>query len=114
MFKDWIKDMFTLDMEVSDDVNVDIARANYQKYQDDLKCKQTNYIKTVCQRIKILSREGKQYIKTLSEGEEPFITRYFIQEMKEYFEKRGFKVQKNHDYYGTPYLKISWDEGDKQ
>ena len=36
--KNWIKDIINLGIQDTiDDVNVDIARANYQKYQDELK-----------------------------------------------------------------------------
>ena len=42
-----IKDIINLGIQdTADDVNVDIARANYQKYQDELKEIQKNYIKT--------------------------------------------------------------------
>lgn len=116
MFKDWIKDLFNLGVEASDDVNIDIARANYQKHQDDLKRNQNDYIKTLCGKIKVASRDGRKYIETLGVCDEDFITREFLGEMKEYFEQRGFDVKTENHYYGIdyPWLKISWHEGDKQ
>ena len=116
MFKNWIRDMFDLsNIKFDDDVNIDIAKANYQKYQDDLKEKQTNYIKTVCGRIKVASRDGDKFIDTFALRDEAFMTYEFMMEMKEYFEHRGFKVVEKRNCYGAikTWLRISWDEEDK-
>ena len=108
--KNWIKDIINLGIQDTiDDVNVDIARANYQKYQDELKEIQKNYIKTVCDRIKIASRDGCKSIETENSLAD-FMTHEFMMEMKEYFEQRGFcvKEESNKSDLITSWLRISW------
>ena len=113
MFKDWIKYLWNLGIETSDDVNIDIARANYQKHQDKLKRKQNDYIKTICGKIKVAARNGSKHIDTLSVRDTDFITKEFLDEMKEYFEQRGFNAKIESNYYAMnyPWLRISWTEG---
>ena len=85
--KNCIKDIINLGIQDTiDDVNVDIARANYQKYQDELKEIQKNYIKTVCNKIKIASRDGCKSIKTVNSLAD-FMTHEFMMEMKEFQQK---------------------------
>lgn len=108
--KNWIRDAINLGMtDTTDDVNVDIARANYQKYQDELKQQQKNYIKTVCDRIKIASRDGGKSIETANLLND-FMTYEFMMELKEYFEQRGFQVKEECNSSGvlTSWLRISW------
>ena len=108
--KNWTKDIINLGIQDTiDDVNVDIARANYQKYQDELKKIQKNYIKTVCNKIKIASRNGCKSIETVSSLTD-FMTHEFMMEMKEYFEQRGFCVKEESNKSGliTSWLRISW------
>ena len=109
-FTNWLRDMFNLGMVISNDVHIDIAKANYQKYQDDLKRKREEYLKALCQEIKIVSRGGLTYITTANLKEE-WMTYEFLMEMKDYFEQRGFNVKEEHNYYGvlTSWLKISWE-----
>lgn len=110
--KGWLRDMINLGTieSVSDDVNVDIAKAYYQKYQDDLKRQQKEYIKTICNEIKALSRCGRKSIKTKTLSTE-FMTYEFMMELKEYFEKRGFQVKEEINNSGvlTSWLRISWE-----
>lgn len=106
-----IKDIINLGIQdTADDVNVDIARANYQKYQDELKEIQKNYIKTLCDRIKLASRDGCKSIKTANLLND-FMTYEFMMEMKEYFEQRGFCVKEESNNSGalTSWLRISWE-----
>ena len=108
--KNWFKNIINLvTQDVTDDVNVDIARTNYQKYQDELKEIQKNYIKTVCNKIKIASRDGCKSIKTVNSLAD-FMTHEFMMEMKEYFEQRGFCVKEESNKSGliTSWLRISW------
>lgn len=114
MFKDWIKYLWNLGMDTSDDINIDIARANYQKHQNDLKRKQNDYIKTLCGAIKVDARKGKKYIDTLNVLEKDFMTAEFIIEMKTYFEQRGFKADVTNCGLSRCWLRISWDEGEEQ
>lgn len=108
--KNWFRDMINLGMEVvDDDINVDIAKNNYQKYQDELERQRREYIKTVCNEIKIASRNGFQSMTTKNLLDE-FMTYDFMMELKEYFEQRGFDVKEERNGTGvlTSWLRISW------
>lgn len=111
MFKDWIKDLWNLSIENSDDVNIDIAKANYQKYQDYLKRQQDEYIKDVCRKIKLESRQGDKYTDTLCVKDKDFMTPEFLLEMKTYFEQRGFNTDIKSYCYGSceNWLRIRWE-----
>ena len=111
MFKDWIKDLWHLSIEASDDVNIDIAKANYQKHQDYLKRQQDKYIKDVCRKIKLKSRQGDKYTDTLCVKDKEFMTQEFLHEMKAYFEQRGFQTDIRFMPYGPndTWLRIRWE-----
>ena len=108
--KNWLRDAMNLGMDVSDDVTVDVAKANYQKYQDELEQKRKDYIKTICNRIKADSRNGRKSIVTATLLNNDFMTYDFMMEMKEYFEQRGFCVKEESNSSGTitSWLRISW------
>lgn len=110
MLKNWIKDLQNLVTETSDDVNIDVARKNYQKHQEDIRRVQEDYIKKVCREIKIKSREGRKFVDTLAIYDKDFMTPKFLTEMKEYFEQRGFDIKEVKTYWDSTYLKIRWDE----
>ena len=111
--KNWLIDMINLgmryDVDITDDVNIDIAKANYQKYQDELEQKRKDYIKTLCNRIKTASRNGCKSIETESSLND-FMTHEFMMEIKCYFEQRGFNVKEESSFSGvfTSWLRISW------
>lgn len=104
--KNWLIDMINFSIDISDDVNVDIAKANYQKYQDKLEQQRKDYIKTVCNNIKIASINGDKSIGAADLSDD-FITYEFVMEMKEYFEQKGFDV-KVEDNVLMYWLRISW------
>ena len=108
--KKLLKDVDNLDMVINDDVNIDIARANYQKYQDDLKQRQKEYIKTLCNEIRKCSRQGWKSVTT-EDLSCKFMTYEFMMELKEYFEQRGFNVKEESFKTGriTSWLRISWE-----
>lgn len=108
--KNWLRDIVNLGVNTSEDVNVDIAKANYQKYQDELEQQRKDYIKNVCNRIKIESRNGCKSIETASLLNN-FMTYEFMMEIKEYFEQRGFNVKEESNRTGvlTSWLRISWE-----
>jgi hypothetical protein len=108
--KEWFKDINNFGIDQSDDVNVDIARTNYQKYQDEQEKERRNYLKEVCREIKIASRCGKKSITTATLLDTSFMTYKFMLEMKDYFEQRGFVVKEENNRSGilTSWLKISW------
>ena len=94
------------------EVTFDMARANYKEYESDLKAKQQNYLKQLCEKIKTESRWGKLSTTTLYTREEEFMTDDFLQELKIYFMSRGFKVKEENYSYSMikKYLRISWEE----
>lgn len=108
--KNWLRDVVNLGVDASGDVNADIAKANYQKYQDELEQQRKDYIKTVCNRIKIESRNGCKSIETANLLND-FMTYEFMMELKEYFEQRGFCVKEESNRSGvlTSWLRISWE-----
>ena len=108
--KNWLRGIINLSVDTSDDVNVDIARANYQKYQDELEQRQKDYIVAVCNRIKGASRNGYKNIETANLLND-FMTYEFMMELKEYFEQRGFNVKEESSSTGaiTSWLRISWE-----
>ena len=105
--KSWIKNTINLGVDASDDVNIDIARANYQMYQDELEQQRKDYINSLCNRIKIFARYGDQFIVTASSLND-FMTHEFMMELKEYFEQRGFRVREESDLTSS-WLRISWE-----
>ena len=107
--KNWFKDINHLDMTMSDGVNIDIARTNYKKYQDDVEQQRKKYIKALCNEIKAKSRNGYKSITTYDEYYD-FMSYEFLMELKEYFKQRGFEVEVEQSYYGLrkSWLIISW------
>ena len=108
--KNWLRDVINLGADTSDDVNVDIAKANYKKYEDELVQRQKDYIKTICNRIKTSSRNGCRSIDTANLLND-FMTYDFMMEMKNYFEQRGFFVEEKSSSTEciTSWLRISWE-----
>ena len=94
-----------------DDFDVNVAKSNYKKYQDKLECKRRDYIKTLCDEIKIASRNGCQSIETENLLND-MMTYEFMMELKEYFEQKGFNVKEVSNGYGviTSWLRISWED----
>lgn len=113
MFKKWIKSASDFDNAVSEDVNVDIARANYAEYEKDIKEKQQKYIKELCKRIKEDARKGCKSITTFWDLYEKFLTYDFqMNEIMPYFTQRGFKVTEESSTTGVleTWLRISWED----
>ena len=91
---------------------VGVARANNQKHLDELKLQQQEYKLKLCEDIRRDSLRGYTYITTYnSDGFSGFITREYLEnDLKIYFESKGFAT-KFVDYgNGEGYLKISWGE----
>lgn len=108
-FWQWLYKIFGPEQEVNDDVTVDEAIINYQKYQEELKERLAKYIKTTCSDIKIASRIGYKSI-TLDSIPKELNSSEHVQEIKEYFKARGFEVTilyENCGYMKTE-IKISW------
>ena len=103
--KNWIQDYIA-------DVNVNVAKKNYQKHQrkqqNQLYNKRQNYLISLCRRIKIVSKQGYTSICTYSSYLNSLMTDDFFIEIEEYFKKRGFCVQKK-KFDDYDYLEIRWE-----
>ena len=100
--KNWLKR--------NDDITVDIARANYKKYEYGLEKMRMAYIKGLCDEIKHAARNGSKSITTVDTCYD-FVTYEYLEELKEYFEQRGFKVKEESNRIGVlkSWLRIMWD-----
>lgn len=106
----FLKWLFGQDDECINDIGIDVAKANYQKYQEELNTWKEFYIKKICADINKASRSGSLYLY-VDDIPEELETRAFIQEIKEYFETRGFAVELRHfdvDFMQTK-VKIMWE-----
>ena len=97
-------------LNVNEDMTVDIARANYKKYEDGLDKMRKAYIKGLCEQIKKDARDGRRSMTTLDTCYD-FVTYEYLEEIKEYFEQRGFKVKEESNHTGIlkSWLRISWE-----
>ena len=89
-----------------------VARENNQKYLEELRLKQQEYKLELCNEIRWRSRRGHKYVDTYNAGGYcGFVTREYLEnDLKNYFESKGFTT-KFIDYGdGSGYLKISWGE----
>ena len=92
----------------------DDARAGYKKYKKNyetsLKIMQRTYIKELNNEIKKKARKGNQSITTVDTCYD-FFTYNFMEEIKEYFEQKGFNVKEEMTYSGVikSWLIISWE-----
>lgn len=114
MFKLRIKNWWSNPEEDFADFTVDTAKSNYKKYQNDLKRKQMDYIRHLCDEIKVVSRRGQQSVETVNLLND-FMTRDFMIELKEYFENKGFSVKEESNKTGilTSWLRISWEDNNE-
>ena len=103
MFLKKIKDWLTNNR----DITVDDARDNYKKYENMLRTVQHAYIQELRCQIKTSARKGKQSITTADTCYD-FFTYEFMEEVKEYFEQRGFSVTKEGTWMKS-WLVISWE-----
>lgn len=93
------------------DVTVDMARANYNQYEQDIKRQQQKYIKELCEEIKLMSRAGKLSTMTLDTREADFMTYDFIKELDSYFKSKGFITkEEGTNFSNRVWLRISWNE----
>lgn len=105
MFIEKLKKMFK-----KEEMTVDVARANYKMYEDKLKAMKDTYISEFCKTIKIEARKGYKSATTKSTASE-WMTHEFLDEMKDYFEQRGFVVRKETDCcnFSKSWLRIIWE-----
>ena len=111
---EWLSDLSGNKQHDSDDVTVEIARENYQKYLDEVEQKKKEYIKFLCDEIKVRSRAGRT--KTfIGDIDSKLETIDFFMEIKDYFEARGFTVE--YEFHDRDpmrrWLRISWLEDKK-
>lgn len=114
MFKKMIKEWLNFENATRgnyDDVMVDMARANYSEYEQDIKRQQQRYIKELCEEIKLMSRAGKLSTITLDTREADFMTYDFIKELDLYFKSKGFTTkEESYSCSNRIWLRISWEE----
>lgn len=98
------------------EVTFDMARANYNEYQSELKKKQQHYLKQLCEEIKTAAKLGKLSTTTLYTQEKDFMTDDFLQELDTYFTSRGFKTKTEPYLYSMlkRYLRISWEDNNNE
>lgn len=92
-------------------LTVDVARANNQKHLEELKRKQQEYKLELCNEIRWGSLRGRTSVTTYNaNGFCGFVTRDYLEnDLKNYFESKGFTT-KFIDYDdGDGYLRISWE-----
>ena len=114
---EWIKKCLDKVIELDDavmgkckqgDLTVDVARKNYKKHLEDLKKRREEYKLELCDEIRKYSRKGFTRISTKSTACEEFITRDYLQDLKNYFESKGFAtalIDMDAEYC---YLTIRW------
>jgi hypothetical protein len=105
----WLCDILGPEKDGNYDVTIEDAKKNYQKYQDEVKERMDKYIKTVCFNIKTKARSGSKDIR-LDDLPKELDRSEYIQEIKKYFESRGFTVTTRYEdsiFYQTE-IKISW------
>ena len=76
-----------------DDINIDVAKSNYEKYKEKIRLKRDDYVKTLYYLINRGSANGKLFVDTLNICNEDFITYEFLVELGDYFKKKGFKCE---------------------
>jgi hypothetical protein len=115
---EWIEKCISKVIEIDDatmgkckeeDFTVDVAKTNYQKYLADLDKKREEYKLKLCDEIKEYSRMRFKHVSTSSAYGKDFMTREYLDDLKKYFESKGFttKLVKYDD--GDCYLKIIWE-----
>lgn len=97
-------------LNCNEDMTVDIARSNYKKYEDGLEKMRKAYIKGLCDQIKTDARKGYKSTTTLDTCYD-FVTHEYLEELKEYFEQRGFIVREESAHTGVlkSWLRIIWE-----
>lgn len=75
------------------DINIDIAKSNYEKFKEKTKLKREDYLKTLYYLINRDSANGKLFVDTPNICNEDFITYEFLVELGDYFKEKGFKCE---------------------
>lgn len=94
---------------LDNEVNVEIAKQEYNLYQEDLKKRQEEYIDSLNKNIKVYARKGYKSFCT-NDNNRDFMTTEFMDYLKSYYEARGFKVIEEGSKTGLMswWLRISW------
>ena len=90
---------------IMNSITAEKARKNIKRHEKAVKRRQKEYIKTLCKEIKIASNYGGSSITTCDTLDK-IMTREFMNEIRKYFEQRGFFVTE--EKYLTCWLRISW------
>lgn len=114
--KKWLSNIKDFDDELSqlnsdpEDITVDEARSNNDKYQKDLERRRQEYKKELCKEIKAASRRGARCVQSENFHADFMSYDFLVGELKQYFEDKGFDVKVVDSRYGlmTSWLEISW------
>ena len=106
----WINKL--IDKTFNEDITV--LDAQYAKFEVDKHNKsftkeQDKYRDSLCYQIIKEARSGKRLVYTYTVGDKKFMTNDYLEELKIFFENRGFEAVKVYDdtFYGY-YLQIMW------
>lgn len=91
-------------------ITVDIAKSEYKKYEYGLEKMRKAYLNGLCDQIKTDARKGYKSTTTLDTCYD-FVTYEYLEDVKKYFEQRGFIVKEESNHKGVlkSWLRISWD-----
>lgn len=76
-----------------DDIDIEIAKNNYQKHKEKIKIKQDDYKKKLICLINQNSKDGYLNTDTINIHDEDFMSYDFLIELAEYFTNKGFKCE---------------------
>lgn len=91
------------------EITADIAKENYQEYLREMDKKREEYKLELCDEIERYSRRGFLFTTTRHIcGIDRFITKDYLNDLKVYFDAKGFSTRIVEYDDGDAYLRISW------
>lgn len=102
-----LKRLFGIETEITD-INTTVTKKNLSDYENRMKQLRKNYIVELCQDINELSKKGERFVNTENCNTEFISYKFLENELKPFFEERGFKVDMVRKYNGESYVHISW------
>ena len=106
----WVR-RWEAENNLDDDIVVDaeFARSEVERYNQNFTKEQDKYRDNLCSQIICGARNGNRVVYTHTVGDKKFMTNDYLEELKIFFEDRGFEVVKVYDdtFYGY-YLQIMW------
>lgn len=90
------------------DIDITIAQKNVDDYERKMEKLRANYKIELCREINSLSKKGIKFINTKKCTTEFINYDYLENELKPFFEKRGFKVELFKEYNCQSFARINW------